>query len=1263
MPLEVPASPAPRLDDTPIKTGDTFDTKDTTERAGDRRIAPGRSFLLRFVDRFLQEQNIKWILTLGVMILLGSSVKLVGTRWNEVSAAWRHLILLGYTAAIFGISRVCYWRFGLRKTGTVLMGLTVLLVPIAFFGLHFVPLESAAGLWPVTRNLALLAANLGLGWIAASRIFTHFLRGAQPTFTASYLVLAAAAAVVPWFPATVWPAVALFLWGVFAVGTVKINRHVFWMTEEHRLPRIFGFFPILLLGTQFLLLFAWQIGPRIPLDWLGLACVLTAVPVLLTADAVARVFQQRTGDLVRPLPWAVMLPLVIGLALCALGTIWALAQGLLFPMALVPTAAIAAAMMAIVARRTGHRAFVWAMLLLTLLAYNFSYVFFREVAAQVIHTGARAIHEARLPLAYYGLTYLPFLAATTGIATMLERRGRRRPEEWQVTGLFVRPMQLFTVGLCSLLLMASLTHEKATFPVSLALTAMFGLQTAFFRDRQLLVPAIASLILAAFGFAPFVTTVGSFGSLFTGADSTRLMFHALTATAGLLLVPGMFVDRWARRLPERGLLWRNNDLTDAPPRDWCQGINRWLTPALALAWLVHTGLRGAATGISLFDMLLAALLAAQALLAVSALLGTMTLSFAGALVAIHIVHLEQTWSSLVTPATYGLLGLWCGSRILACRPRTPVARTFFPGAHHLSLVGLSILTAYHTLGFALSMFFPGNPDWAAGALLIAWSFVCAWQSAKTVPALVGSLGFLALVGSVWTNAPGAELAQPWLWLVLCLTSIIGVLIASRLTRRAARLSATPSGSGFEPLPGERLKAIANPLAATTMSFLTVVGVATLFTSSMPVRGAGAAAVAGLLLHGMLFRHTTVPQLAGILGNWHGIGLLLTLLGLDLANLFQNSTTQFAACAIPLATAAALSGLAFRHGIGRSSPSVSSTLLECHRAVLALVTGGALVWRFTSPPDLLPALDIALAAIAFVAAAVELLWKACRANDVGRVWLAHAVAAAGVLFFWRFGVIRVGQGISMYVVLATGLLLWNLGRLAAHRPATSVLTGPFVKTGLALPLVTVLIGIGRHLSIASPEWLGANSLALLLAAGFYFWRGLETAHKPLLLLSTAILNVALVLLWRELSWSDPQFFMIPLGLSLLGVVELLRREIPRRFVDPLRYAGALTILVSPTFHIVEGSWLHLVTLMVASIGVSLLAIGLQVRALMYAGTAFLIADLLAMVVRGGIDHPNFLWIAGIALGSLVILIGAICENHREVVLQMLRLLAARLEAWQ
>ena len=65
--------------------------------------------------------------------------------------------------------------------------------------------------------------------------------------------------------------------------------------------------------------------------------------------------------------------------------------------------------------------------------------------------------------------------------------------------------------------------------------------------------------------------------------------------------------------------------------------------------------------------------------------------------------------------------------------------------------------------------------------------------------------------------------------------------------------------------------------------------------------------------------------------------------------------------------------------------------------------------------------------------------------------------------------------------------------------------------MALPLVAVGAGMIRHMGTSQPGWLGINSLALLFAAGFYFWRGLEDRRKSMVVLAAVILNIALAML--------------------------------------------------------------------------------------------------------------------------------------------------------
>lgn len=100
--------------------------------------AETRSAVLRFLDAFFQERNIKWMLGIGILILLGSSLMLVTAHWDDYTPVWKYLILLGYTAGIHGLGQLSYHSLALRRTGTGLMALTVLLIPLTFLGLHWI---------------------------------------------------------------------------------------------------------------------------------------------------------------------------------------------------------------------------------------------------------------------------------------------------------------------------------------------------------------------------------------------------------------------------------------------------------------------------------------------------------------------------------------------------------------------------------------------------------------------------------------------------------------------------------------------------------------------------------------------------------------------------------------------------------------------------------------------------------------------------------------------------------------------------------------------------------------------------------------------------------------------------------------------------------------------------------------------------------------------------------------------------------------------
>lgn len=1184
--------------------------------------------LSRCLDAFLQPGNIKWLLIAGVLILLASSLMLVIAHWNDYTPAWKYLILVGYTAGTWLAGRWSYHRLALRRTGTVIMALTVLLLPVSFLALNLV---TTGPPWVV-----MLALNFALAGAAARDVFRHFLRGDQPTFLACYLLLCAAGAFV-WSATGPFAAalVALGLWAAFAVGAIKVNRHVFWLVEENRWPRVFGFFPILLLGSQFLVLYALGPAGHLPEQWMGLGCGLVAAVVLATSDSVARVFQQRTGDLVRPLPLAIIAPLVLGLALCAAGLCLS-AAGLVppaRPYAVVPTAVVVAALLALVARRTGRPGFVWAALVVATVAYNFSPVFFTTLARAAISHGAAAVRESRLPYPFYGLTYLPLLVALLGFGAIARRRGWSLP---------LGPVRDFCLGLSCVLLAVSLGHPKAVFPVAAAMTAVLAAQAFVFRDRRPVLPAIAAFLMAALGLCPFLHDVVA-----VALPSPAAELIAVTAAAVLLLAPGFLIDARIARLPLAAspvagphALWANES---------CQLISLALSAVLPIAWIMLLTGGTATTAVWLAAAGLSGLLLVHSLIRVDKSISVFTLCIVQFFALRWAAGLTFGPGTLLSIATLALLTQWVISRVLLRRrPAWRVTRALAEPANLVSGIALA--------GLLVGVYLPAMSARGLGA-------------EQLMPALLQPWTWVAAILVGWGGDGARRWSSPALATAACLTALATVAaglvdVTHDTTWVAAALSAMAIaglGAGVwlaRRGPGDEWGVLSDAATRVSLGVLTATAAASLVWYTAPIQTAGVIAAGGLLVASRLRSFpSTLRSLALALISWQAAAMFLAFLtpsgvgsaeDLRLADLIPAS--------LPLACLVAAALLVWQRFGDRLDLEVAR-----HQRVLLRAGVAACLLISTARPTH-TSVDFSLAGAAFLLLIGSELWSACRRQHAARAWSAQIFMLAAVAYFAHAGLIRFGSGVALYVPLAAAAAFRCAAGLARRRTTTAILAGPFSRTALALPMATVFLAIWRELHTPVAGWLGANSLALFLAAGFYFWRGLERRQPAWHIAAAAIANVALALLWHELRLADPQFYLVPLGASVLLLAQVLKRELPADLHDPLRYAGALLVLVSPTFHIVGGSWGHLLSLMVLSVAVMLVGMGLRVRALLYAGSAFLTADLVAMVVRGSIDQPSLLWVAGLAIGAIVLALGAAAERNREHLLQRVRTVSVALAEW-
>lgn len=1172
----------------------------------------------RFIDSFLQEQNIKWLLAIGALILLGSSVMLVVSHWGTYTPLWKYLIMFGYTGLIHVAGQWGYHRLGLHKAGTGLMALTVLLLPALFLGLAWV--QGETGFTGQMLHWATLALTLVFATLASQRIFNQLLRQPQPTFQICYLLLCLSAAVVPVLPAaaTLWA--AALLWAIFAIGTLKVNRHVFWLTEQHQLPRIFAFFPIALLGGIFLSLFALHFAQHIALEWLGLVCVLTAIPVLLTADTMAQVFQQRSGGLIEQRPVVIMVPVLIGLIACisavALATAGVFTGG--SGLAVTPTAAMVAVIFALTAQRTSKQALVWAMLVCATLAYNFSPFFFKELALQLLASGAAAVNEEKLPYAFYGLTYLPLIIAAMVASIMSQRRAN-------IGALFSQPLQWFSIAVAGILLIAALTHNKAMFPVSAVMVMVFATQTVLYRRQWLAWLAIAAALLAAYSLAPFAAAVLEFNPWW---NKPVFWFACL---ALLLLVGGYRVDRWLAQLP-------------ATAR-WQQlAICHWVSLGIVLAllpqqWLApQSALEHGLTAATLSSLLvLFCLRLRQPLLA----LFTIIFAYASGIDTMIAYHLPV--DTIVSVVTLALLAQCLLNYSFRRFTELRISQTFARANNIVAIGGIvgSFILLYLPLNILDLWLISDHHDvvpWLICRILIVVAlFDLARRQSAPLLTWFGCLGTLTLTGVLWIDILGTEAFS---WLPVFWSALAAITLYSVSRHQQLSLS------------------IVNPLQRFSILVLVLAALASLAVYTLPAWAAGAVATLGLIAGAK--QQPQLRRLCLVLINWQIMALaIVTLAPIALLSIADLLTARALSVAPALALISALSAIAWQY-YGSGGNTTERLISRLQHWVLTYVCALALLLSWYLPEPSL--LQMLFAVSALLVLATTQLVSACQQQQEYRVWLAEALILLAVAALAAHGFIQFGQGWSPFIVLGLGVALLFASQQTQARQALAILSRPLQQTGLVLPGIAVAIVLYRYIDNAAASWLGRNSLVLLMTAGFYFWYGYEQQRRWASLLALAIVNLALALLWQDLAWSDPQFYMIPVGASVLFLRHVLRAQIPPRLHEPLNYLGALIILVSPMFHIATGSWLHIFTLMLTSVVVILLAIGLRIRALMYTGAAFLVADLIAMIVRGSIDNPNLLWLAGLALGAAVFALGAFAERNREQVLQRVRLLSATLADW-
>lgn len=1223
-----------------------------------------QSFIERFVDSFFHENNIRWMLVVGAAIVFASSLMLVTHEWSSWPVTVKYLAIVAYTSVIFIFSEIARRRLGLQTTANVLQVLTLLLLPIQFLSLQWLGSPTWMGLAVSAAQAAvLIIPTAGLTWYISQRIFEHLLRGHQRTFHACYFLLCvagavpaihAASSISPWNTSLIAAAVSCALWLVMSVGVMKVNRHIFWMNEERRAPRIFGFFPIALLGGQFLILVAIKTVPSIDVEWLGFGCVMVSATILAIGRTVAQVFKERTGDLVRPLPWAIVVPIFIGLATMALGI------GISFigfsysgttTFAAVPTAVLAAVLLMSAANETRHQGLVWCGLVLVAVAYQCAPTLAADLVAILKSNAASAVQEAKLPIAFYGLTYLPLLSVLAISSRLLANR--RRLE-------FSQPMQAFVTIMSIALLGLSLTHLKAAFPVATLSAITFSMMAVLFRDRRYIIGGIVALLLSTVALVPFANAMSLYDLPIHHVITALAVLAGVTSVAGLL-------DRWILSIPlapttfSLGLL---NSQGEA--RKPLLTFGTYLTHGLTLLWIGNATLNIISEGrfwnLNLAGVVLLASLIIHTLRTKSYLSGLSfwilaaiagLIEFIGQGVhAFHIASIVSILASVVAVTTCIVLQALKSehiSRVLFAHRvnrssggQTPILAAIVGPLCDLSIVAtLCLATTFHLPMLLLSNI--SLEELAAPmatsltlAACVAIAFRLRSRSMVVASVAMIPLGLSALFCTVFPNTITYS-ALPLLWtLPLCCMMFAGEWASTR--------SATNS----------RLRELGLAVSIPSSSLiLAIVAGCCLYLHLLTLLAIVIGVAALLSIHRQHLTASLFSLL--VLLNLQCFFLAEVLLG-NRGWIFMLPLSNWIASLPYMLPLIALSVVAFDQLWQKVADKAIREWTITLRSLFAIGTVACILWVNANP------IEMALVVISIFTITFAEFREAVRRQAIAHLWTGLGAAGLTLVFLISQDVLVIGAGMSQVVlVLAALLAICTSYRIASH-PHFGFTAATMQQIGLTAPACVVLFALFSWPSHRGTEFMAFNTLSLLAAAGIYFYHGIATKQRRFVVAAVAIFNVTLAIVWSSMQWFDMQLYLVPLGVSLIALVELLRREIPTSAHDPLRYAGALTILVSPMLEILGGSWLHLLTLLILCVLVIFMAIGLRLRALVYTGTAFLLVDLIAMVIHSSYDHPQLLWIAGLGVGIGVIAVAAICENQRERVLDRIRLITAELATW-
>ncbi|MCE9673189.1 hypothetical protein LY474_35820 [Myxococcus stipitatus] len=352
----------------------------------------------------------------------------------------------------------------------------------------------------------------------------------------------------------------------------------------------------------------------------------------------------------------------------------------------------------------------------------------------------------------------------------------------------------------------------------------------------------------------------------------------------------------------------------------------------------------------------------------------------------------------------------------------------------------------------------------------------------------------------------------------------------------------------------------------------------------------------------------------------------------------------AASAVLAVLALLLAGRGLRRGVGHGF-----TVVALGEVLLGLMVLGAV------GDGLREALvsSVALAALLFT-----LVRRAAVEEDELSAFHAQAVLVLGYLSVRLLGMGAHPSAADSLAALVGGALFTGLYFFVQREGAgLAVFRRPVLWGAYLFPLAGLL----------SAPWGEPLQVAALLVGHSAHFAALA-AHPSRRSLSTFVsvvaFNAALFLVWQGTGSGEPQFYVIPAGLSLLALLRVFRGAIDVETYARLRAVAITVIYVAgawkPLMFSDGRSMLVCVVLCVVGVG---FGIALRIRSYVYLGTGFLVTCIAANLVRFGMRDHRVAAASLFLLGLLVIGSMVMLSAYRATLLQRYARVRALLATWE